>query len=62
MLWDKLNDNFANQNRQLISALANNNQPINLSLSIDGQTLAKKQFKSFQQLSKLGIVDFSELV
>ena len=62
VLWDKLNNNFANQNKQLISALANNNQPINLSLSIDGQTLAKKQFKSFQQLSKLGIVDFSELV
>lgn len=62
VLWDKLNNNFANQNKQLISALANNDKNITLQLNIDGQTLAKKQFKSFQQLSKLGIVDFSELV
>ena len=62
MLWDKLNNNFANQNKQLISALANNNQPINLSLNIDGQTLAKKQFKNFKDLSRLGVLDFGELV
>ena len=62
VLWDKLNNNFANQNKQLISALGNNDKNITLQLNIDGQTLAKKQFKSFQQLSKLGIVDFSELV
>lgn len=62
VLWDKLNNNFANQNKQLISALANNNQPISLSLNIDGQTLAKKQFKSFKELSRLGLIDMSELV
>lgn len=62
VLWDKLNSNFANQNKQLISALANNNQPISLSLNIDGQTLAKKQFKSFKELSRLGLIDMSELV
>ena len=62
VLWDKLNNNFANQNRQLISALANNNQPINLALYLDGDTLAKRQFKSFKELARLGILDFSELV
>ena len=62
VLWDKLNNNFANQNKQLISALGNNDKNITLQLNIDGQTLAKKQFKSFKELSKLGIVDFSELV
>lgn len=62
VLWDKLNNNFANQNKQLISALANNNQPISLALYLDGKQLAKQQFKSFKELSRLGVLDFSEIV
>ncbi|WP_235070572.1 hypothetical protein [Turicibacter sp. TJ11] len=62
VLWDKLNNNFANQNKQLISALGNNNQPISLALYLDGDTLAKKQFKNFKELSRLGVLDFAELV
>lgn len=61
-LFNEMRGMFATQNRQLISALGNNNQPINLHLIIDGDTLAKKQFKSFKELARLGIVDFSELV
>lgn len=61
-LFSEMRGMFDNQNRQLISALSNNNQPINLALNIDGQTLAKKQFKSFKQLAQLGIIDMSELV
>lgn len=61
-LFSEMKGMFATQNRQLVSQLKGNNQPINLTLNIDGQTLAKKQFKSFKQLSQLGIVDFSELV
>ena len=62
VLWDKLNNNFANQNKQLISALGNNNQPISLALYLDGKQLAKQQFKSFKELSRLGVLDFSEIV
>ena len=61
-LLNEMRGMFDTQNRQLISALANNNQPISLSLNIDGQTLAKKQFKSFKELSRLGLIDMSELV
>ncbi len=61
-LFNEMRGMFDNQNRQLISALSNNNQPINLVLNIDGQTLAKKQFKSFKELSHLGLIDMSELV
>lgn len=61
-LFSEMRGMFDTQNRQLISALSNNNQPINLSLNIDGTTLAKKQFKSFKELSRLGIIDMSELV
>ena len=60
-LFKEMKGMFDNQNRQLVSQLKGNNQPINLVLNIDGQTLAKKQFKSFQELYRLGIVDFSEL-
>ena len=61
-LFKEMRDMFDTQNRQLISALSNNNQPINLALYIDGDTLAKKQFKKFKELTQLGIIDFGELV
>ena len=61
-LFSEMRGMFDTQNRQLISALANNNQPINLALYLDGETLAKKQFKKFKELARLGILNFSELV
>ena len=61
-LFNEMRGMFDTQNRQLISALANNNQPINLALYLDGDTLAKRQFKKFKELARLGILDFSELV
>lgn len=62
VLWKELNDNFDKQNRAIAKVITSSNQPINLVLNIDGDTLAKKQFKSFKELAQLGIVDFSELV
>lgn len=62
VLWKELNNNFDKQNRAIAKMVTNSNQPINLVLNIDGDTLAKKQFKSFKELAQLGIVDFSELV
>ena len=62
VLWKELNDNFDKQNRAIAKMITSSNQPIILSLNIDGDTLAKKQFKSFKELAQLGIVDFSELV
>ena len=54
---------FDAQNRQLISSLSQgNNQPINLILKMDGQTMAKATFKNFKQLAQLGIIDLSELI
>lgn len=62
VLWKELNKNFDLQNKQLISALSNSNQPINLTLNLDGQKLAKAQFESYKELTQLGVVDFSKLV
>lgn len=62
VLWDKLDRKFANQNKQLISALNNTDQPIILQLNLDGEVLAKKQFKTYKDLTQRKVVDFTELV
>lgn len=61
-LFNEMRGMFATQNQQLVSQLKGNNQPINLVLNLDGDKLAKAQYKSFKELARLGIVDFSELV
>ena len=62
-LFNEMREMFDTQNRRLISSLSQgNNQPINLVLNIDSQTLAKEQFKSFKELAQLGIIDMSELI
>lgn len=61
-LFREMKGMFADQNRQLISALSNTDQPINLNLNIDGEKLAKAQFKNYKDLTRRRIVDFTELV
>ncbi|MTK70468.1 hypothetical protein [Turicibacter sanguinis] len=62
-LFKEMRGMFDAQNRQLISSLSQgNNQPINLILKMDGQTMAKATFKNFKQLAQLGIIDLSELI
>lgn len=61
-LFKEMRGMFDTQNRQLISSLSQNNQPINLVLNVDGQNMAKAMFKNFKQLAQLGIIDMSELV
>lgn len=61
-LFKEMKGMFADQNRQLISALSNTDQPINLNLNIDGEKLAKAQFKNYKDLTRRRIVDFTELV
>lgn len=61
-LFKEMKGMFANQNKQLISALSNTDQPIILQLNLDGETLAKKQFKTYKDLTQRRVVDFTELV
>ena len=62
-LFKEMNGMFDRQNKNLVSSLTKgNNQPINLTLNIDGKTLAKSQFKSFKELTRRGIIDFADLV
>ena len=62
-LFKEMRGMFDAQNRQLIGSLSHgNNQPINLILNMDGQTMAKATFKNFKQLAQLGIIDLSELI
>lgn len=62
-LFKEMNGMFDRQNKNLVLSLTKgNNQPINLTLNIDGKTLAKSQFKSFKELTRRGIIDFADLV
>lgn len=61
-LFKEMRGMFDTQNRQLISSLSQNNQPINLVLNVDGQNMAKAMFKNFKQLAQLRIIDMSELI
>ena len=58
-LWSELGKQFTKQNQALNKG---NNQPVNITLKLDGREISKATFKNFEELSRLGIIDLSTLV
>ena len=58
-LWSELGKQFTKQNQTLNKG---NNQPVNITLKLDGREISKATFKNFEELSRLGIIDLSTLV
>ena len=58
-LWSELGKQFTKQNQVLNKG---NNQPVNITLKLDGREISKATFKNFEELSRLGIIDLSTLV
>lgn len=58
-LWKEMDKQFAKQNQSLNKG---NNQPVNITLKLDGREISKATFKNFEELSRLGIIDLSTLV
>ena len=58
-LFNELGRQFDKQNRTLSKG---NNQPVNITLKLDGREISKATFKNFEELSRLGIIDLSTLI
>ena len=58
-LWNELGKQFTKQNQALSKG---NNQPVNITLKLDGREISKATFKNFEELSRLGIIDLSTLI
>ena len=58
-LWKEMDKQFTKQNQALNKG---NNQPINITLKLDGREISKATFKNFEELSRLGIIDLSTLI
>ncbi len=58
-LWNELGKQFTKQNQTLNKG---NNQPVNITLKLDGREISKATFKNFEELSRLGIIDLSTLI
>ena len=59
-LFNELGRQFDKQNRALSNK--GNNQPVNITLKLDGREISKATFKNFEELSRLGIIDLSTLI
>ena len=58
-LFNELGRQFDKQNQALSKG---NNQPVNITLKLDGREISKATFKNFEELSRLGIIDLSTLI
>lgn len=58
-LWKEMDKQFTKQNQALSKG---NNQPVNITLKLDGREISKATFKNFEELSRLGIIDLSTLI
>ena len=58
-LWNELGKQFTKQNQTLNKG---NNQPVNITFKIDSREIGKATFKSFEEMSRLGIIDLSTLI
>ena len=58
-LFDKMNNMFDNQNKTIVDSLKGSDRPINVTLNVDGEVLAKTTIENMKQLSQLGVLDKS---
>ena len=59
-LWNELDKQFNKQNQTLNNN--GNNRPVNITLKLDSREIGKATFKSFEEMSRLGIIDLSTLI
>ena len=59
-LWNELDKQFNKQNQTLNNN--GNNRPVNITFKIDSREIGKATFKSFEELSRIGVIDLSTLI